>query len=181
MRFWDFNILPPTYNLPSPERCRCQDGHLRSSVLVPDGFRMLRFRYRRSGGGSHNAWFMVIAIYMFKCAAAQFLFGLFMAWRGRSTRSLHQDLAQLQHGVRTTIVYFYASHPDLPRPRWMGLVFRQMIQTPFNYTLDSVYSARRRKWWRLPKHFTHSSFISLDNTYTLHPHNTQQTNQIFSI
>ena len=57
---------------------------------------------------------MVIAIYMFKCAAAQFLFGLFMAWRGRSTRSLHQDLAQLQHGVRTTIVYFYASHPDLP-------------------------------------------------------------------
>ena len=87
-------------------------------MLVPDGFRMLRFRYRRSGGGSHNAWFMVIAIYMFKCAAAQFLFGLFMAWRGRSTRSLHQDLAQLQHGVRTTIVYFYASHPDPDHAGW---------------------------------------------------------------
>ena len=68
--------------LTRPERCRCQcgrGGHLRSSLLVPDGFRMLRFRYRHSG--SHNAWFMVIAIYMFKCAAAQFLFGLFMAWR----------------------------------------------------------------------------------------------------
>ena len=136
-------ILTFYLQLTRPERCRCQcgrGGHLRSSLLVPDGFRMLRFRYRHSGGGSHNAWFMVIAIYMFKCAAAQFLFGLFMAWRGRSTRSLHQDLAQLQPGVRTTIVYFYASHPD-PLDG-AGL---QMIQTPFNYTLDSVYSARRRK------------------------------------
>ena len=70
-------------------------------------------------------------------------FYLVYSWHGASLHpSLHQDLAQLQPGVRTTIVYFYASHPDPDPLDGAGL---QMIQTPFNYTLDSVYSARRRK------------------------------------
>ena len=141
-----FTALHFTSNLPSPERGRCQcgrGGHLRSSLLVPDGFRMLRFRYRHSGGGSHNAWFMVIAIYMFKCAAAQFLFGLFMAWRVAPP--------QPAPGLGPAPTWSEDNNCLLlrlpPRPAQTPLdgAGLQMSQTPFNYTLDSVYSARRRK------------------------------------